>query len=653
MNITLDINSNCFVLGGDIDYLKKNRRHMMFLKNAFSLRVNENTIDILFEEETKEEYLTKLKRYFDKNNISSIKSKRICDELEEYFSEEEKFEVFSEQAYKIRNNICDVQEFDYFTKMLDKYLVNRKLYPLQLLSAYHLSFSQNSCNFSVPGAGKTSIVYGAYSYLSNLDDTSSKKVNALVIVGPLSSFGPWENEFFECFGRKPSVMRLSGGTNKNERIRYLKSSRIADITLISYQGLLSIKDELAFFMRQNKVMLVLDEAHKIKNTDDGRIATSALEIAKYAKSRVALTGTPAPNGYEDLYNIFKFIWPQKNVMKFRLHQLKDMSKNKNDVRVNTLISNIEPFYIRIGKRDLKLPEAKELDPIIIPMGNLQKEIYQFIEKNYMDYLIEVNRNKSGLKEYFNKARIIRLMQAATNPHLLQKPIEKNILDENEFSDNFIDDLDIITKICEYALNEIPAKFNVALRIILEKIQNGEKVIVWSTFVENIKSFSSFLMNNNIDNRMLYGETPSAQNCEDDDNDEFTRESIIRQFNQKESSFKVIIANPFAVAESISLHKVCHTAIYMDRNFNAAQFLQSKDRIHRYGLDKNICTEYYYLVSQDSIDCTIDDRLREKIKRLELIIDTNKIPLFDNVDDEMGNEDIKAIIKDYVARTKQI
>jgi hypothetical protein len=31
-----------------------------------------------------------------------------------------------------------------------------------------------------------------------------------------------------------------------------------------------------------------------------------------------------------------------------------------------------------------------------------------------------------------------------------------------------------------------------------------------------------------------------------------------------------------------LHKVCQNAIYVDRTFNAAHFLQSEDRIHRLG-----------------------------------------------------------------------
>ena len=45
------------------------------------------------------------------------------------------------------------------------------------------------------------------------------------------------------------------------------------------------------------------------------------------------------------------------------------------------------------------------------------------------------------------------------------------------------------------------------------------------------------------------------------------------------------ANPAAAGEGISLHTVCHHAIYVDRSFNATEFMQSMDRIHRYGLDE--------------------------------------------------------------------
>jgi hypothetical protein len=43
------------------------------------------------------------------------------------------------------------------------------------------------------------------------------------------------------------------------------------------------------------------------------------------------------------------------------------------------------------------------------------------------------------------------------------------------------------------------------------------------------------------------------------------------------------ANLAAMAEGVSPRHTCHDAIYVDRTFNAGQYLQSLDRIHRLGL----------------------------------------------------------------------
>ena len=45
---------------------------------------------------------------------------------------------------------------------------------------------------------------------------------------------------------------------------------------------------------------------------------------------------------------------------------------------------------------------------------------------------------------------------------------------------------------------------------------------------------------------------------------------------------VLLANPQAMSEGISLHLECHDAIWLDRTYNAGQYLQGIDRIHRLG-----------------------------------------------------------------------
>jgi len=397
-------------------------------------------------------------------------------------------------------------------------------------------------------------------------------------------------------------------------------------------------------------MVVLDEAHKIKNTSGGVTAAGVLDIASYCSARVVLTGTPAPNGYEDLYNLYKFIWPTKKIIPFEVYQLKDMSKSDNDPRVNTLLQAIEPFFIRVKKSDLGIPPATEHEPIIVPMGEAQRRIYDVIEKKYMDDIVSTKDNL--FRQDLVKARLLRMMQAATNPSLLRVPL-KNFASLEGFDSRAVsEDTSLVADVLQYATLETPAKFIKARELIEEIISEGGKVVVWAIYIQNILDFEKYLLSNGILCKTLYGATPVSTGDEDEDEVE-TREKIIADFHKPDSPFKVIIANPFAVSESISLHKACHNAIYMERSFNAAHFIQSKDRIHRYGLKPGTETNYYYLLSEDSIDEVIHNRLIEKETRLREIIESMPIPLFENAGLETGDDDIKALIAEYVNRTKKM
>ena len=187
-------------------------------------------------------------------------------------------------------------------------------------------------------------MYASYAYLKSLESNDPKKVDKLMVFGPLSSFGPWENEYQEIFLKNADSFRLSGVHTVQEKRNHLNSHNPSEITLCSYGSLIGLQDEIKNYLKRFKVMVVLDEAHYIKNTQGGAIARGALEIANYASSRVILTGTPAPNGYEDLSNLFEFIWPGKKVIGFGVHQLRNMTKNRSLIgATDKLTKNISPF----------------------------------------------------------------------------------------------------------------------------------------------------------------------------------------------------------------------------------------------------------------------------------------------------------------------
>lgn len=637
-----------FVIQGDTAKILRNRFAMMYLRRNLSHNISGNDIIITdtMDINTIMSHVSALAKYakcevlFDENVDAKIKA---------YENRELLFAEFSKKAKDIRDNHPVISEFEDFKESMIANMPARQLYKLQLLSAYHMAFAQNSCNFSVPGAGKTSVVYGAYAYLHNLPASDPKHVDKLLIIGPLSSFGPWENEYQECFGRKVESMRLIGGISKEKKSLYLHGINASELTITSYQSVISIKDDLRFFLAHNKVMVVLDEAHKIKNTHGAITASSTMELAELAVSRIVLTGTPAPNGYEDLYNLFRFIWPDRNVISYNVAQLANMSSNPDDERVPDLINNISPFFIRVKKSDLNIPPA-EYKEITIPMSDSQRAVYDAIENKLMDSFDD--EDTPYLKK-IRQAKMIRLMQAATNPELLRYSLAE-ITDENgDIIVESEEDSLFISNILQFVNNETPAKFDRAVELVQDIISNGGKVVIWASFIRNIEKMSQCLKERGIASKTLYGATPVETVADENESLMETRESIVRDFNSNNSSFNVIIANPFAVAESISLHKKCHNAIYLERTFNAAHFIQSKDRIHRYGLPEGTITTYYYLISESSIDETINSRLILKENRLNQIMESMPIPLFDNSLEDGGLDDIKAIISDYAQRTKKI
>jgi len=651
--VTVDVKDNTYIITGDIEdaIIKKRRARSNFESIGTNFETSgQITIPLSTKENNQDQQYALIQKLLNKFSITEAKTKQAEELLADYDRERQNFADFSIKAKNIRDNQHEGREFADFSKVLKSKLI-RDLYTLQLLSAYHLAFAQNACNFSVPGAGKTSIVYGAYAYLNSLQPVNNKYVDRLLIVGPISSFAPWEIEYYECFGRTTTIRRLVGVDAHNRMLHFYSRKRV-EITLISYQSLAASQKDIIAFLRREKTMVVLDEAHKIKSVEGGQWAAAALSIAQYASSRVILTGTPAPNGYQDLLNLYRFIWPQKRIIKFPANYLINLSTDKTahaKEKINELVQDVSPFFIRIKKTDLGLPDAIENNPRIVKMGENQQTIYDHIEKKYVDYF-EQERNVGSFTGNLKTSKLIRLIQCATNPNLLNKPLD-NYLREMGISGNTgIDDRDIMQLIKSYSsAEEIPTKFietGELIKKIIEQSGPAGKVIVWTIHISSMLDLQDYLYSQHIQSERLCGDVPN----EEDDIDEniITREKIISYFHRKDCPYKVIIANPFAVGESISLHKACHNAIYLEMNFNAAMYMQSKDRIHRVGLEKDDKINYYYFLSKNSVDEVVHKRVLEKEKRMLDIIESEEIPLLSmNADDANGDyNDIQAIIKFY-------
>ena len=649
-DINVSYSGNKVEITGDLNIFNKPKlRH--WLKTDFERDISDPSKIILLKEDfTNSQYLFKFKKSITKKlksvniNFDSAFNEVIAEEKKEL----QNFSDFSNKARNIWEDRYDIDEFENFCNIVDQKLSNRRLYKLQALSGYHMSFSQNSCNFSVPGAGKTSIVYSAYAYLNSLNEKNEKFVNKLLIIGPPSSFKPWEDEYQECFGEKVQSFRINGEVPINKKRETLKgiSTKDYELYLITYQSVPSLIEELLIFLKKeaNNVMLVCDEAHKFKNLD-GIWASNILTLANWAKSRIVLTGTPVPNGYEDLYNIFKFIYPERNVTGFRPDFLKGLTQNPLQSNINQLIENIKPFFVRIKKSDLNLPTFTDHPIIENHLSELESEVYDSLEVAISNS--EGAANKQSLH--------FRMIQSCNNLNLLNRSLlsfeEENFeLFESKLMLENVLGPSLSVRIKNLDSSYIPSKHILVKNLVLDIVKNNGKVILWGIFIDSIKRLHKYLELCGLKGGYVIGET-KKKSKNNNNQDDITRENLINKF--KNSELDYLISNPVVLGESISLHKVCHNAIYFEEWYAAAPYVQSRDRIHRVWLDDEMNqisyeTNYYHIVSNRRTDSDIHNRVQSKFRRMMDIIE-HDIPFFDeNIDNERFIL-IQNIIDDYRSR----
>ena len=239
------------LIDGDI-HIFQNSKLKIWLKKYDKVEIRDNHL-IIYDRSFTSESLNKFKKSLE-HKLQDVKiffDQNFLDEVDVYINEEENFQENSNLALQIWQDKYNVRDFKNFTQILESKMINRRLYRLQLLASYHIAFSQNGCNFSVPGSGKTSIVYGAYSYFNSLNFDHKKHINKILVVGPPSSFNPWKDEFEECFGCRPASVELDGSLSLEQKKEILYGYDTSDynLYLTTYQSIPAITKEIIHFLR--------------------------------------------------------------------------------------------------------------------------------------------------------------------------------------------------------------------------------------------------------------------------------------------------------------------------------------------------------------------------------------------------------------------
>ncbi len=470
----------------------------------------------------------------------------------------------------------------------------RNLTQTQIRDLGRLLRLPHGANFSVPGAGKTTTLFATYEA-----SRARELVDSLLVVAPKNAFLSWEDELAACYpdeSLRPKISRIVGGPSQAVEV----TTEDPEVALITYQFLPNVLDTVKSWAKRHRTHVVLDESHRIKAGASGVFALSALQLSGVAVRRDVLTGTPMPNSPEDLRAQLEFLWPGQDVLPEQRLTAKESSE-----LLDQLQRNVRPLYMRTTKQELRLPPL-EVVPVPVTLGTLQRELYELLRSEAKRLAAGIPSPEVRLLRRLG-AHVLKLLQAASNPLLLAAAEEVD-LEGDDGSRSAVWEL-----LREIARTERPAKITKAIELAESALGQNDKakVLIWTSFVQNVLALEKLL--ERYGPVTLYGAivTGSAEEAD-------TREGRIRRFHT-DSGCRVLIANPAACGEGISLHTACHYAIYLDRTFNAAHFLQSIDRIHRLGLAEDILTRVEILEARWTIDARVATRLKAKIDSMSVIL----------------------------------
>lgn len=619
------IQDNCLILDYNKTLLKleikiqpnlvwNNSVYKLKIKRFVDIKLCSNT-EIIFDKNLTYPKFKHIISILEKDSNKRGYNFYVTNRLKEYISSREMYiEKRAKAGLAIKcQDISVIERFNRYKNIVDSCMI-RELRHKQMWDSFYMCTMKKAGNFSVPGSGKTASVLGVYAYLNK-----ESLVNKLVMIGPKNSFGSWIDEFNKCFGQKKELKVFNVQDYKS--IRDKKNGIIYDtgsknLLLFNYESLGTSLSDIKKII-DSKTMLIFDEVHKVKAIGGIR-AENALELSKNSHYTIAMTGTPIPNSYVDIRNILEILYHDEydEFFGFDINQLIRPSLDE----IDEINNKIQPFFCRTTKRQLNVPESND-DIISRSYASLEEsKIFQIL-------LLKYAKNKLSL--------IIRLLQLESNPKMLLKSIYCNGEDFSEILDTSgnIEDIDFKDYSNEIIdlINSVhfTKKFVACVEQATYLYRKNKPLIIWCIFIDSILRVKEELELRGIRVGCIYGATENSE-----------REAVLNAF--KIGKLDVLITNPHTLAESISLHGICHDAIYFEYSYNLVHLLQSKDRIHRLGLQKDQYTQYYFIqnefLTKDGGSYSLDEkiflRLQEKEQIMIKAIENNTLESVTTVEEDL-------------------
>lgn len=503
----------------------------------------------------------------------------------------------------------------------EKGFTKRELKEFQLRDLERLLSIPHGANFSVPGSGKTTVSLALHILIS-------KPGQHLFVVGPKTSFVVWREIVNECMSEDAPDGNAEPFTFLDRSIDNLDDVLRSGARrfVISYDLMIREQSLLTSYFARQPVHLLLDESHRMKAGVMSQRGAYLLNIASLPIRRDILTGTPMPQGPADLASQLSFLWPGHGL---------DLEIQRG-TPPREVLGNL---YVRTTKRELRLPPVKRQFHHV-EMSPAHLALYGIVRNESLRQLSLALKSGNQSVDFLSARKsVMRLLQLSVNPLLALKGIADDLVR-------------IESGLVDAVLDEGPSQKMRAVADFARKLaHDGAKSVIWTIFTDTLVELERMLAD--LNPVTLYGAVPTGEPT-----DMATREGRLRRFHE-DSECRVLIANPAAAGEGISLHTVCHNALYLDRSYVSTHYLQSLDRVHRLGLDPDILTQIHIFQTKappglGSIDMSVSRRLAVKLRALQTLLDDpdlHEIALDEELADDPVDYDVD--LQDLVDLVKEL
>ncbi|MER2006321.1 MAG: DEAD/DEAH box helicase [Psychrobacillus sp.] len=430
------------------------------------------------------------------------------------------------------------------------------LRPYQAQDVHFLSSIPYAGIFNQQRTGKTPTVC---KLLEQLDTQG----NAIVIV-PSSLVLNWRDELQKWTHLVPHV--VTGTKAKRQKAYKNFFEQANNGVLILSKDILRVDVDLVQSLPFHT--MVVDESHFLRNYNTKQ-SQAIYKLAKFAKRRYALTGTPASKSPADVYGILHFLDAEKwssywqfveryFVVKDQHFGGKEIGDFKSEARKKEYIEELNILSVQRKRKDvMKWLPKKQYQTIKLQMSTKQAKAYD-------EMLNTFEVEDIGLDAVNVLTQMLRLRQLTTAPGTL-------------------------------GMDELGAKYN----FVLEWIENnpGEQVVIFSNFSSGLKTLWETLKNHKVKAQLVIGATNKG-----------ARKDYVDKFQK--GKLQVLLCNIEAAGTGLTLDKAS-TVIFLDRHYTPAANEQAEDRIVATTESSNLSALIVDLVCEGSIDEKILQIVKQK------------------------------------------